>query len=182
VLVAALASCRPHMSDQARHLVWAKAVSLRERNTQLGSTSRYSDELEHLRQRFELDEADLRALTAQAEREHWTSGPICRPAPAPYFQNGFLIAPETREPIVGRQSPRTCARGLEGIVIVDSVIRANGTATDPRILRSAAPELDEPAVAAVVHAHWLPALLCGRPVDVHFIAAVRFRLADCQHP
>lgn len=65
---------------------------------------------------------------------------------------------------------------LQGIVIIEAVIDAEGNVTQARILKGLAGGLDESALKAVRQWKFRPGTLEGRPVPVIFDLMVRFRL------
>jgi periplasmic protein TonB len=67
---------------------------------------------------------------------------------------------------------------IEGNVILQAVIRADGTVGDLKVLRCSQTTFgfEEAAVEAVRQWRYLPALLDGRPVDVFFTVFVDFKL------
>ena len=67
------------------------------------------------------------------------------------------------------------AAHLEGVVILEAVIREDGRVRDVRVLRSI-PLLDAAAVEAVRQWRFTPTLLNGEPVPVVMTITVAFRL------
>ena len=65
---------------------------------------------------------------------------------------------------------------LDGVVILEAVITANGEVNDIRILRSANPLLDAAAEKAVRQWRYKPATLNGRAVSVYLTVTVTFGL------
>jgi TonB family protein len=66
--------------------------------------------------------------------------------------------------------------GREGVVVIKAVIDEQGKVTNPQILRSLDPILDEVALAAVRRWRFRPAIRLGKPVRVNYILTVDFRL------
>ena len=66
--------------------------------------------------------------------------------------------------------------GLEGEVLLEMVVTAEGLVTDVRVLRRLGSGLDERAIAAVQQWKFSPALRHGVPVAVLVEVAVEFRL------
>ncbi len=66
--------------------------------------------------------------------------------------------------------------GREGVVVIKAVIDESGRVTDPKVLRSLDPILDEAALAAVRRWRFHPATRLGKPVRVNYILTVDFRL------
>jgi len=67
------------------------------------------------------------------------------------------------------------AARLTGVVILDAVIREDGSVANVRILRSL-PLLDQAAVDAVRQWRFTPTLLNGRPVSVVMTVTVAFSM------
>jgi TonB family protein len=70
--------------------------------------------------------------------------------------------------------------GIEGNVILQAVIRSDGTVGETEILRCSRPNLgfEEQAVAAVRQWRYAPATRDGQPVDAWLTVRVDFRLGD----
>ena len=75
-------------------------------------------------------------------------------------------------PAIARQA------GMEGMVVIQFVVAADGTPVDPFVARSAGEALDRAAVDAVMKLTFTPGRQRGRPVPVRFAIPVRFRLED----
>jgi len=67
---------------------------------------------------------------------------------------------------------------LEGNVILQAIIRADGTVGDVQVLRTNRPNMgfEDAAVAAVLQWRYKPATQNGRPVEVYFTVFVDFKL------
>lgn len=75
--------------------------------------------------------------------------------------------------------PRTARQaGVEGNVIVQVLIDENGNPSDAKILRSASPLLEQPAIDAVLAQTFKPGRQRGRAVKTYISIPVRFRLTD----
>jgi protein TonB len=66
---------------------------------------------------------------------------------------------------------------VQGIVIVETVIGADGLVQDARVLRSI-PLLDQAALDAVRQWEFVPTLLNGAPTPIVMTMTVNFTLAD----
>lgn len=66
----------------------------------------------------------------------------------------------------------------EGVVILEIIVRKDGTVGDIKVLRSLNPILDQAAVDAASQWRFKPGKVNGRPVDAYFILTVRFNLAQ----
>lgn len=180
LIAAAMLSCSPPPDARSRFHFWAKYVSREIRNaTGAPAMTNSTDEVEVLRRQLRISDRELAAILAEAQEKHWAEARDCQPGPEPYYQNSLLLRPRSRQPIVGHPTPEACAQGLQGVVIVDAVIGANGTARDLTVSKGIDPLLDRQAISTLESTSWWPALLCGRPVDVHYAVAVNFRLSSC---
>lgn len=68
--------------------------------------------------------------------------------------------------------------GIEGMVVVQVVIRPDGTPADPIIARSGGDVLDEAAVRAVMQLTFEPGRQRGKAVSVRLAIPIRFRLKE----
>lgn len=87
--------------------------------------------------------------------------------------NGLLqyLAENTKYPPTARDA------GIQGIVYVRFVIKADGSLGETYILRSVHPTLDEEALRVVKGMpNWEPGLKYGKPADVYFNLPIRFTL------
>jgi protein TonB len=67
------------------------------------------------------------------------------------------------------------AAGIQGIVIIETIIGTDGAVTEAKVLRSV-PELDRAAIDAVMEWKYTPTLLNGEPVKVIMTVTVTFSL------
>jgi len=70
--------------------------------------------------------------------------------------------------------------GMEGMVVVQVVIRPDGTPSDPVIARSAGDVLDLAAREAVMQLTFTPGKQRGKAVSVRLAIPIRFRLKDAK--
>jgi len=89
---------------------------------------------------------------------------------------GGKIRPPTKTKNVTPAYPAAAkAAGVQGVVIIEAVIGADGKVADAKVLRSV-PDLDGAAVAAVKQWEFTPTLLNGKPVPVVMTVTVNFKL------
>lgn len=69
------------------------------------------------------------------------------------------------------------AAGIQGIVILETVIGKDGTVQEGKVIRSV-PELDRAALDAVMQWRYTPTLLNGEPVELVMTVTVTFTLQD----
>ncbi len=67
---------------------------------------------------------------------------------------------------------------IEGVVILEIVVKKDGTVGNVRVLRSLNPLLDQAAIDAVRQWRFQPGLINGRPVDAYYTLTVRFSLSS----
>ena len=95
---------------------------------------------------------------------------------APLRVGGDVKAPilkERVEPVY--PEPARKAR-MQGVVILEAIITADGTVSDVKVLKSVNPLLDAAAERAVSHWTYRPATLNGRAVSVYLTVTVNFQL------
>lgn len=174
---------RPEVTQNQRLLVWAKAVSLAARTEARRQTDPGADgradaaQLERLLGRFHLDRDDLAQILAEGAKRGWREASACARPALPLRQHALALEPELlHPPLRAAYTEAACRQRIEGTAILDTVIDAAGQVQEADVVRGLSPDLDRQAVAAVRAAPWWPALLCGRPVAVHFTVVVPFRL------
>lgn len=75
------------------------------------------------------------------------------------------------------QYPPSAQRaGVQGIVVLRGIVRADGTIRSVEVMRSLERTLDEAALRAVRQWRFRPAMYLGKPIDVQYTVTVRFRL------
>lgn len=82
------------------------------------------------------------------------------------------LASDVQYPPMARQA------GLEGLVIVKIVVNADGTPSDPVVLRSPGSALDKAAIEAVMKQQFRPGKQRGRAVAAYMAIPVRFQLTS----
>ena len=103
--------------------------------------------------------------------------PPAPPAPMPVLRVGGNIKPPQKITDVAPTYPAIAkAAHVEGVVILEEVIGADGSVRDVHVLRSVHPLLDAAAIEAVRQWRYTPALLNGEPVPVVTTITVAFRL------
>ena len=66
--------------------------------------------------------------------------------------------------------------GIQGVVILEAVVDANGTVRNVKVLKGLPMGLDQSAVDAVMTWRYQPATMEGRPVPVYFTFTISFSL------
>jgi protein TonB len=100
------------------------------------------------------------------------------PVPGTPVRVGGNIAPPRKIQDMRPVYPaEALAARVSGIVIVETVIGADGTVTDARVIRSI-PLLDEAALAAVRQWRFSPTLLNGVPTPIVMSVTVNFTLPE----
>jgi protein TonB len=91
---------------------------------------------------------------------------------------GGKIRPPTKTKNVLPEYPAAAkSAGVQGVVIIEAVIGADGKVADAKVLRSV-PQLDAAAVAAVKQWEFTPTLLNGKAVPVVMTVTVNFKLKN----
>ena len=88
---------------------------------------------------------------------------------------GALKAPDKVRDVRPVYPPVAKSAGVQGVVIVEALIDANGLVVEARVLRSI-PLLDEAALEAVKQWEYTPSLMNGVPTAVVMTVTVNFRL------
>ena len=184
-----LAACghheRPAPDERQQLWAWAEYRSLSERARAVGDDPAVRGDLDRFvaetEERYGLTAADLARLGA-THGERWLASDACRPPAEPIRMHALVVAPRAVRPLRGVYSPAACARGTEGVAILELRLSPAGRADEVRILRGLPDGLTEAAQAAAESARWHPALLCGRPVAVYYTVAVPFDLSQSGCP
>ena len=67
---------------------------------------------------------------------------------------------------------------IEGVVILEIVVKKDGSVGSIKVLRSLNPLLDQAAIEAARQWRFRPGKVNGRPVDAYFVLTVRFNLSQ----
>ncbi len=94
----------------------------------------------------------------------------------PYRPGSGITPPRVLKEVTADYTEEARQRGITGEVVLEIVVRRDGTVGDARILRGLAAGLNERAVEAVRQWRFAPAQRLGTPVDVIVEVAVEFRL------
>ena len=104
--------------------------------------------------------------------------PISPPVTKGPVKVGGMIKPPARTKYVAPQYPDIARSArVQGVVILEAVIGADGKVEQARVLRSQ-PLLDEAALAAVRAWEYTPTLLNGQPTPVIMTVTVQFKLSQ----
>ncbi len=96
-------------------------------------------------------------------------------ATAPVRVGGNIPPPKKLRDVKPIYPPEAQSAGIQGVVILEVTIAADGRVSDARVLRSI-PPLDDAALAAVRGWEFTPTLLNGVPVPVIMTVTVNFTL------
>ena len=102
--------------------------------------------------------------------------PVFTPPPVPVRVGGAIRAPQKLNDVLPAYPSIALAARVQGIVIVEATIGADGQVVNARVLRSV-PLLDQAAVDAVRQWRYQPTLLNGVPVPVIMTVTVTFTLS-----
>jgi TonB family protein len=99
------------------------------------------------------------------------------PLQGPFRVGGDILEPRKIVNVPPVYPPEAKAAGIQGVVILEAVISADGKVQDVRVLRGQA-ILTEPAIAAVRQWEYTPSSLNGVPVAVIMTVTVNFSLSN----
>ena len=94
----------------------------------------------------------------------------------PFRPGSGIEAPRLLHEVKADYTDEARRRGIQGEVVMEIVVRRDGTVSDARILQRLGAGLDERAVQAVGQWRFAPATRKGSPVDVLVEVAVEFKL------
>jgi TonB family protein len=94
----------------------------------------------------------------------------------PYRPGSGIEPPRVLREVKADYTDEARRRGLKGEVVLEVVVRRDGTVTDVKLLRKLGAGLDERAIQAVRQWRFAPATRHGTPVDVIVEIAVEFNL------
>jgi TonB family protein len=106
----------------------------------------------------------------------WVPGTTVEPAPSRTVQGAASSHQDCCDKSPPHYTDPARRAGLEGEVLLEMVVTAEGTVTDVRVLQRLGSGLDERAIAAVQQWQFSPARRHGVPVAVLVEVAVEFRL------
>ena len=89
---------------------------------------------------------------------------------------GAILAPAKTKHVNPVYPPAAQDAGVQGVVILETLIGASGKITNARVVRSI-PQLDQAALDAVMQWEFTPTRLNGQPVPVLLTVTVRFTLS-----
>ncbi|HIT82834.1 MAG TPA: energy transducer TonB [Candidatus Avibacteroides faecavium] len=120
------------------------------------------------------DIADLQETITQAPVEE--EKPYVHVEQMPEFPGGQqallqYIAKELKYPVIAQEN------GIEGMVVVQFVVKADGHVGDIKVVRSLDPYCDKEAIRVVqTLPQWTPGMQNGRAVPVYYTLPIRFKL------
>ena len=94
----------------------------------------------------------------------------------PYRAGSGITAPAIVREVKPDYTEEARRRGLEGDVVLEIVVRSNGSVGDVKLLKGLGGGLDQRAIEAVRQWRFSPARRYGTPVDVIVEVAVEFKL------
>ena len=114
-------------------------------------------------------------LVSDAVVDRVAPPPQAAPPPQPVRLHAGMQAPRKMVNVDPKYPSLAQSAHVQGVVILEAVIDANGNVTSVRVLRSI-PLLDQPAIDAVRQWRYTPALLNGSAVPVIVTVTVNFML------
>ena len=94
----------------------------------------------------------------------------------PYRPGSGIMPPKLLREVKANYTEEARLRNLEGEVVLEIVVRRDGTVSDVKLVNGLPSGLNERAIAAVRQWRFAPATRLGRPVDVIVEVAVEFKL------
>ena len=101
--------------------------------------------------------------------------------PAPVRVGGAIKPPVQTKRVSPPYPPEAQAAGVQGVVIMEVSIGADGKVTDVRVLRSI-PLLDQAAIDAVRQWEYAPTIVDGTPVPILMTVTLNFALTPAAPP
>ena len=83
-----------------------------------------------------------------------------------YRPGGAVSAPRVITEVAPTYTNEALLEKIQGTVVLELVVRANGRPSDIRVIRSLDPGLDKQAIVAAGQWRFEPGCLAGKPVDV----------------
>jgi TonB family protein len=97
-------------------------------------------------------------------------------SPRPTRPNGIIVAPRKIRNVTPLYPAELIQRRVQGLVIVEAVISAEGCVTDAMVVRSANPGFNVSALVAVSQWRYEPTLLNGTPVPIVMTVTANYGL------
>ena len=94
----------------------------------------------------------------------------------PYRPGSGILPPRLLREVKAGYSEEARVRNLEGEVVLEIVVRRDGSVSDVKLVSGLPSGLNERAIAAVRQWRFAPATRLGQPVDVIVEVAVEFKL------
>jgi TonB family protein len=93
-----------------------------------------------------------------------------------YRPGGSVTVPRVLTQVRPSYTSEALAGRIQGPVVLELVVRADGHPADIRVLRSLDPGLDAQAIVAASQWRFDPGRLAGRPVDVQIVIVMDFSI------
>ncbi len=97
--------------------------------------------------------------------------------PVRYQPGGEVTEPKVLSKVNPVYPEEARKKGLEGVVVCEAIITAEGTVSSLKILNSSDEIFNQPTIDALMQWTFEPATLHGKPVDVIFILTVKYNLS-----
>jgi len=129
-----------------------------------------------------LDAQGVEERLAEGREKRWIEAPRCVPPPVPISMHPYVVGPEAIRSLRNGEYPPGFEHDVQGVVIVRAEITKEGRARVVEVLKGLPLGLTTASVRAVERSEWLPALLCGQPVDIYLNLTIQYRLCDRPRP
>ena len=107
----------------------------------------------------------------------WSLVTACSPAPPSPPAEPRTVRPERIHHVDAEYTWAARKAGIEGVVVLELEIDAEGRVRDPVVVKGLGYGLDEAAIEAAWQWRFKPAMEDGRPVATPYHATINFRLA-----
>jgi hypothetical protein len=125
-----------------------------------------------------LDTQGVEERLVEGREKRWIEAPGCVPPPVPIQMHPYVVGPEAIRSLRDGEYPPGFEHEVQGVVIVRAEITKEGRARVVEVLKGLPLGLTTASVRAVERSEWLPALLCGQPVDVYYNLTINYRRKD----
>jgi TonB family protein len=99
-----------------------------------------------------------------------------------YRPGNGVTAPVVEKKVKPVYTPAALAAGVEGVMTLDCVVRADGTVGEAWVVKSLHPSLNEEALLTIQDWRFKPGMKDGKPVAVRVEIEMSFSLQDAEEP
>jgi TonB family protein len=99
-----------------------------------------------------------------------------------YRPGNGVTAPVVEKKVKPAYTPAALAAGVEGVMTLDCVVRADGTVSEAQVVKSLHPSLNMEALLTIQDWRFKPGMKDGKPVAVRVEIEMSFSLQDAEEP